>query len=148
MIRQTFLLDQKMRKKIPHLLIPIIWTPFDAEKSIIRKIVQKIDFTEVKMAWVEFKSYNELVGLKSEHSPFAEFQEVIGSANKRPNDLPNRAEIKICYVIALSLNMLIFTGIKFKSGITRVIQTVDTDCEPVQDNLPTIVIIRSFSYWK
>ena len=69
-----------------------------------------------------------LVGLKSEHSPFAEFQEVIGSANKRPNDLPNRAEIKICYVIALSLNMLIFTGIKFKSGISR--RQIQTQANP------------------
>ena len=39
-----------MRKKIPHHLIPIIWTPFDAEKSNIRKIIQKIDFTEVQIA--------------------------------------------------------------------------------------------------
>lgn len=62
---------------------------------------------------------NRTIGLKSRKSPFAEFQEVIGSANGRPNDLPNRAEIKICYVIALSLNMLIFTGTKFKPGIRR-----------------------------
>ena len=66
-----------------------------------------------------FYDKNRVIGLKSRKSPFAEFQEVIGSANGRRNDLPNRAEIKICYVIALSLNMLIFTGTKFKPGIRR-----------------------------
>ena len=50
-------MDQKMRKKIPHLLIPIIYTSFDAVKGNTRKIVQKIDFMEVKIAWVELKSY-------------------------------------------------------------------------------------------
>jgi len=46
----------------------------------------------------------------NDDSPFAEFKEVIGSTNNRTTELPNRAEIRICYVIALSLNMLIFTG--------------------------------------
>ena len=53
-----------MRKKIPHLLIPILWPPLDAEKSYIRKIVPKTDFTGIQIVWVELKS-NKPVGLIS-----------------------------------------------------------------------------------
>ena len=49
-------------------------------------------------------------------SPFAEFKEVVRLKEGADFALPNRADIKICYVIALSLNMLIFTGIEFKPG--------------------------------
>ena len=50
-------------------------------------------------------------------SPFAEFKEVVRLKEGADFALPNRADIKICYVIALSLNMLIFTGIEFKPGL-------------------------------
>ena len=62
--RQAFKIDQKMHKKIPHLLTLISWAPLDAEKSYIRKIVQKIDLTGVEIMWVELKS-NKPVGLTS-----------------------------------------------------------------------------------
>ena len=49
MMRQTFHMDQKMRNKIPHLLVPILWTSFDAEKSNIRKIVRKTILRRLKL---------------------------------------------------------------------------------------------------
>lgn len=53
---QTFHIYQTMRKKIPHLLILILWARSDAVKSYAEKTAQKIDFTGVKIAWVKVKS--------------------------------------------------------------------------------------------
>ena len=48
-------------KKLLRLLIWILWAPLDAEKSYMRNIVQKFDFTRAEIAWVELKS-NKPVG--------------------------------------------------------------------------------------
>ena len=45
-------------------LIPNLWARLNAEKSYDQKTGQKIDFTGVKIVWVELKSY-EPVGLTS-----------------------------------------------------------------------------------
>ena len=52
---QTLDNDQKMRKKISHLLILILRARLDAEKSNSQKTGQKMDFTGVKIAWVDIK---------------------------------------------------------------------------------------------
>ena len=54
-LRRTFHGYQKMHKKTPHLLVPILWPPLDAEKRYKRKTIQKIDFTGVEIAWVDVK---------------------------------------------------------------------------------------------
>ena len=56
MMGQTFHIYQKMRKKIPHLLMPMTFPRLDAEKSSILKTTQKFDFTWAEIAWVELKS--------------------------------------------------------------------------------------------
>ena len=61
-IGQIFHIDQKMRQKISHLLILIYRARIDAEKRYAEKMTQKIDFTGVEIAWVEWKS-NKPVGL-------------------------------------------------------------------------------------
>ena len=53
---QTLDKDQKMRKKISHLLILILRARLDAEKSNSQKTGQKMDFTGVEIAWVDMKS--------------------------------------------------------------------------------------------
>ena len=63
-MRQTFHIYQKMRKKIPHLLMPMTFPRLDAEKSSIFKTTQKFDFTWAEIAWVELKS-NKLESLIS-----------------------------------------------------------------------------------
>ena len=53
---QTLDKDQKMHKKISHLLILILRARLDAEKSNSQKTGQKMDFTGVEIAWVDMKS--------------------------------------------------------------------------------------------
>ena len=53
---QTLDIDQKMRKKISHLLILIYRARLDAEKINGQKTGQKMDFTGVEIAWVDMKS--------------------------------------------------------------------------------------------
>ena len=55
-LSQTLDIDQKMRKKISHLLILIYRARLDAEKSNGQKTGQKMDFTGVEIAWVDMKS--------------------------------------------------------------------------------------------
>ena len=55
-LQKSFEMIPNSRKKILHLLIPILRAPFDAEKRYERKTVQNMDFTGVKIAWVELKS--------------------------------------------------------------------------------------------
>ena len=55
-LRQTLDIYQKMRKKIPHLLIWIYRARINAEKRYAEKTTQKMDFTGVEIAWVDMKS--------------------------------------------------------------------------------------------
>ena len=55
-MRQTFHIYQKMRKKIPRLLILIYRARINAEKRYAEKTTQKMDFTGVEIALVDMKS--------------------------------------------------------------------------------------------
>ena len=57
--QKTFQIDQKMRDKFQHLLMPISSAPLDVEKSYEQKTARKMDSTWAKIAWV--KKYRPLV---------------------------------------------------------------------------------------
>ena len=77
----------KDAQKIPYLLILIHRARIDAEKHYAEKTTQKIDFTGVKISWVDLKS-KKLVGLisstcwKYHAQHFREFSPENAHANK------------------------------------------------------------------
>ena len=55
-MRQTFQIDQKMRKKILHLLIPILSRGRWGKYGFEWKTDQKVEITGVEIAWVKGKN--------------------------------------------------------------------------------------------